>query len=368
MWKELQQFLGLCNYYRRFIADFSTIAEPLYQLLRNNVEFLWNSTCDESVCKLKQTLIKAPILGYPTSGGHYTLHTDASGQGIAAILSQTQSERQVNICYLSRTLSPAERNYSTSEKECLAIVWAIKSLRHYLLGTKFTVISDHSCLQWLKNQKDPYGRLNRWSLTLQNYDFEVKHAPGTSVPHVDALSRLLFIKNTELNMKDEQERDPDLQTIRNILLKKSGTETQNAPSDIFNYIIENDILYHLWWPRSTKKSKITSKRLAIPKHLVLQVFRSCHDDPSGGHFAMEKTYEKVRDRFYWPNIYGECKDYISKCLVCAKHNQTSLNHNYGKLEPIVVSRPFEVVGVDILGSLSRTSLGNKYIIFYGPFY
>jgi hypothetical protein len=139
--KDLQKFLGLCNYYRRFIPQYSSIAEPLYNLLRNDTAYEFDDQCKSAFFSLKEKLSNTPILGFPTNNGQFTLHTDASTVGIAGVLSQSESGKQKTICYLSRTLSSAERNYSTTEKECLAIVWCIKNLRHYLMGRKFVVRS-----------------------------------------------------------------------------------------------------------------------------------------------------------------------------------------------------------------------------------
>lgn len=133
-----------------------------------------------------------PLLIYPDFSKPFTLTTDASGYAIGAILSQKVDGHSMPIAYASQQLKKAEQNYSTVERECLAIVWATKYFRCYLYGRKFTIVTDHRPLKWLMNVKDPASRLARWNLKLQDYDFEIVHKPGLQQTHVDCLSRLVM--------------------------------------------------------------------------------------------------------------------------------------------------------------------------------
>ena len=148
---QLRAFIGLASYYRRFIEGFAKKAAPLHELLKKNVEFIWTDKHEEIFNWLKQRLITPPILQYPDYNVPFILFTDASYQGIGAVLAQIKDKKEYVIAYASRTLSPAEKNYSTVELECLAVVWAVKYFRHYIHGTRFTLVTDHKALQWLLN-------------------------------------------------------------------------------------------------------------------------------------------------------------------------------------------------------------------------
>ena len=177
--KELRSFLGLVNFYRRFIPRFSHIAAPLTSLTANKVPFKWNQEHQVAFEQLRQALVSPPILDYPKPNDHFILTTDASDVGLGAILS---TARGTTIEYASRTLTAPETKFSTIEKECLAIVWAIRKFRHYLLGARFTLRTDHKPLEWLdsaKKSRSHSQRLERWSLELRAYEFSTTYLPKT---------------------------------------------------------------------------------------------------------------------------------------------------------------------------------------------
>lgn len=188
--KELKQFLGLVGYYRRFIKDFSSITQPFTSLLKKNISFKWEMRQQINFEKLKQLLSSEPILQYPDFNKEFLLTTDASDEGIGAVLSQGVIGNDLPIAYASRTLNKAERNYNTTEKELLAIVWATKHFRPYLYGKRFKIITDHKPLVWLFNVKDPSSRLMRWRLKLEEYNYEVLYKEGKQNTNADALSRI----------------------------------------------------------------------------------------------------------------------------------------------------------------------------------
>lgn len=187
--KQIKQFLGLLGYYRRFIKDFAKHAKPLTQLLKKDVKFHWDESQETAFNHFKSILTTEPILQYPNWKEPFVLTTDASNFAIGAILSQGPVGKDLPIAYASRTLNKAETSYSTSEKELLAIVWAVKHFRPYLYGQKFKIVCDHRPLTWLFNCKDASSRLVRWRLKLEEYDYEIVFKPGRINSNADALSR-----------------------------------------------------------------------------------------------------------------------------------------------------------------------------------
>ena len=191
---ELQSFLGLASYYKRFISGFSVIAEPLYKLCRKGIPFHWEREQQSAFEELKHRLVSAPVLAYPDfnpGAGLFILDTDASQRlGIGAVLSQLQPDGTERvIAYGSRSLNEHEKNYCTTRLEMLALVTYVDHFRYYLLGRRFCVRTDHHLLTWLMSFKEPQGQVVRWLERLQEYDFEIQHRPGKVHSNADALSR-----------------------------------------------------------------------------------------------------------------------------------------------------------------------------------
>lgn len=160
--KALKSFLGICNYYRKFLSGFANIAKPLTTLLQKNVPFVWSDICDKSFNDLKTMLTTAPLLQYPKWDEPFNLATDASGFAIGSVLSQGPIGEDLPIAYASRTLNKAEQNYSVILKECLSIIWSVKHFKEYLYGRHFIIITDHRPLTYLFGIKDVSSQLMRW--------------------------------------------------------------------------------------------------------------------------------------------------------------------------------------------------------------
>jgi len=186
---EVRAFLGLVGYYRNFIDQFAKLAEPITALTRANTPFVWSRQCQDAYDELKERLVTEPILAFPNFTKPFILHTDASDVAIGAVLAQRDEEgREKVIGYASKSMSPAERRYTVSERECLAVVHWVKAYRPYLYGSKFEVVTDHQALQWLFKMKDSSSRLTRWSLKLQEYDFTIVHRAGRRHANADAMT------------------------------------------------------------------------------------------------------------------------------------------------------------------------------------
>ena len=199
--REVQQFLGLVSYYRRFIRNCAQIAKPLHQLTEQSKSFSWTVECDQAFQRLREQLTTPPVLVFPDFTKEFMLDTDASDQGIGAVLSQIQSNGQERvIAYASRLLSKAERHYCITRKELLAVVVFLNHFRQYLLGRKFILRTDHGSLLWLHNFKEPEGQLAKWLEKLEEFQFEVVHRKGKAHCNADALSRMFSQQSVSVNV------------------------------------------------------------------------------------------------------------------------------------------------------------------------
>jgi len=224
--KEIQSFLGFAGCYRRFIADFSSCTST-DSVDSKEYTFKWDNSCEVAFQSLKDSLITAPMLAFPTSDGTYILDTDASQTGVGAVLSQIQKDGEERvIAYSSRTLNRAQRNYCTTKRELLAVVIFLCQFRHYLYGQKMILRTDHASLKWLINFKNPEGIIARWISIIDTYDIDIQHRKGNLHRNADGLSRKPNRKCKRQNCPDCTEMDPDLEYFEN----KEARENNNAVS------------------------------------------------------------------------------------------------------------------------------------------
>ena len=192
--KHLQRFLGFANFYRRFIRNFSTIASPLHNLTSSNMKFQWSLPAERAFQKLKETFTTAPVLTLPDPSLQFMVEVDASDVGVGAILSQrSQVDKKLHPCaFLSRKLSPAERNYDVGNRELLAIKVALEEWRHWLEGAEqpFLVWTDHKNLEYIRSAKRLNSRQARWALFFNRFNFSLSYRPGSKNAKADALSHL----------------------------------------------------------------------------------------------------------------------------------------------------------------------------------
>ena len=188
--KSVRQFLGFVGYYRRFIPKFADVATPLVTLTGKDVPFVWDRSCSSTFNTLRDALIHAPILAFPTETGQYILDTDASNFGLGGVLSQIQGDVERVVAYCSRALRPSQRCYCATKREMLAAVAMCTQFRSYLRGAKFTLRTDHKSLVWLHRFKDTEGMMVRWLHALQQFQFSIIHQPGDDHGNADGLSRV----------------------------------------------------------------------------------------------------------------------------------------------------------------------------------
>jgi ribonuclease HI len=195
--KNVRSFLGMAGYYRRFIENFSKIAKPMTELLKNNIEFEWTEACEKSLQELKKRLTTASVLTLQDIKD-FVVYCDASKPGLGCVLMQ---ERKV-VAYASRQLKKHEENYTTHDLELAAVVHALKIWRHYLMGNKCELFTDHKSLKYFFTQTELNMRQRRWLELIKDYDFEINYHPGKANVVADALSRKMYCNN--LMVKEEQ--------------------------------------------------------------------------------------------------------------------------------------------------------------------
>jgi len=182
---EVRSFLGLAGYYRRFIKGFSSLAKPMTELTKEKVKFKWTMACENSFQELKQRLVTAPVLALPDIYQNFVIYCDASRKGLGAVL--MQNERV--IAYASRQLKTHEVNYPTHDLELASVVHALKIWRHYLLGKRCDIYTDHKSLKYIFTQKELNLRQRRWLELMKDYDLQLRYHPGKANTVADALSR-----------------------------------------------------------------------------------------------------------------------------------------------------------------------------------
>ena len=368
--KELRSFLGLANFYRRFIHNFAEIAASLTELTSSKLTFSWTEQRQQAFDILRKALISPPVLDYPTQNDQFVLTTDASDNGIGAILS---TKRGTVVEYASRVLNSAEKKYTTTEKECLAIVWAVRKFRHFLLGAPFILETDHKPLMWLESAKPSNARsqrLERWTLELRAFNFTVVHRPGTSNTHADTLSRLpvsLVAVETALStsqISQAQRKDPILSAvIKTLEANKHSTRPTGQwtkfPLRRYQQIWSQLTLQETVLCRKVKSPTMSEEKLLIvvPYSLCKEFLVIAHD--KAGHQGTDRTFSQLSQIAYW---VGMSKDVTRYCSYCTRCQYTKSPPNQpAPLQPVLASRPWELVAVDIL-KVPISPQGNQYIL------
>lgn len=271
--KQVQSFLGLTGYFRKFIAQYSRVAKPLNDLLKDKVEFKVGPEQVEAFFRLKDALAREPVLHLFKQGAKLELHTDASSQGLGAVLLQQTDDGSFHpIHYWSKKTTPQQESYSSYELEVLAIIEALKKFRNYLLGSKFTIVTDCAAFQATLNKKELAPKLARWALFLEEFDYEVIHRPGSKMKHIDALSRntalMVTSSHEEITSKIRiaQERDEHVKTIKTLIEK--GIED--------SYSVKGGILY---------KYENGRELVVVPQAMQASIVTEIH---KRGHFAALK--------------------------------------------------------------------------------
>ncbi|GFW56357.1 retrovirus-related Pol polyprotein from transposon 412 [Trichonephila clavipes] len=304
--KELQSFLQTCSWFRRYIQDFAKISRPLSYLTKKKVKWQWGFDQQNTFQTLKNSLTTPPVLKQADVTKPYIIRTDASNYALGAVLLQGEGSDEHPIEYASRLLTPAERNYSTTEREALAVVWALKKFRGYIEGTEITVASDHQPLKWLLNLKSPTGRLARWALEIQSFNLKVQYIPGKANVVADMLSRPVtqeeesFCEENNItiadmptrsckDMREAQLKDDNLKKIIDSFESPLKTE-QYANWTERGFLMNQGVLY-LYVPDADS----AEAQLVIPTAERELIMERHHNDPMAGHYGEEGTFRKSPD-------------------------------------------------------------------------
>ena len=324
--KGIRSFLGHAGFYRRFIKDFSKIARPLYRLLEKDTKFNFDDSCKAAFEEIKIRLVQAPIMAAPDWGQEFEVMCDASDFAMGAVLGQRKEKIFRAIYYASRTFNEAQENYSTIEKEMLAIVFACEKFRPYILGSHVIVHTDHAAIKYLMSKKEAKPRLIRWVLLLQEFDLEIKDKKGCDNVIADHLSR---VEQNEAEKEEAElkENFPDEQ-----LFKVSFQIPWYA--DIVNYLacgvvpqefsyqqkrkLRTDSRYYIWDdPLLFKKGADMIIRRCVPESEQGKILNECHASPYEGHFSGERTAHKIlQSGFYWPTLLRDYAEWVKLCDRC----------------------------------------------------
>ena len=369
--KQVQSFLQTCSWYRKFIPSFAEVSRPLSNLTKKKTPWTWGEGEQKAFESLKKCLVTAPILKQADETEPYIIRCDASNFAVGAVLLQGLGGDEHPVEYASRLLSSAERNYSTTEREALAVVWALNKFRGYVEGSEITVASDHQPLKWLMSLKFPSGRLARWALQLQSYNLKIEYIPGKANVVADMLSRptcshegnecdlctvtVDIPSRNPKEIRDEQLKDEEL--------KKIIDSFENDPKGVDytnwtrrGYLMNLGVLY-----RYATDSESEEAQLVVPTQERERVLREYHDAPTAGHYGSEGTYHRIIKRYYFTGMRKYIQEYVKNCDECNRYKPSNQKPS-GLLQTPVYAQRFETIAIDLFGPLPETKDGKKWIL------
>ena len=326
--KGIRSFFGHAGFYRRFMIDFSKIARPLCRLLEKDTKFNFDDSCKAAFEEIKIRLVQAPIMAALNWDQEFEVMCDASDFAMGAVLGQRKEKIFRAIYYASRTFNEAQENYSTTEKEMLAIVFACEKFRPYILGSHVIVHTNHAAIKYLMLKKEAKPRLIRWVLLLQEFDMEIKDKKGCDNVIADHLSRV------EQNETEKEEAELTENFLDEQLFKVSFQIPWYA--DIVNYLacgvvpkefsyqqkrkLRTDSRYYILDdPLLFKRGADMIIRRCVPESEQCKILDECHASPYGGHFSRERTAHKIlQSGFYWPTIFRDSAEWVKLCDRCQK--------------------------------------------------
>ncbi|CAN6712678.1 unnamed protein product [Malus baccata var. baccata] len=359
--------LGHAGFYRRFIKDFSKVAQPLCRLLQKEVSFEFNEACEQAFNHLNDLLTTAPIIVPPDWSLPFELMCVASDYALGAVLGQRKDKRPHVIYYASRTLNDAHLNYSTTEKELLAVVFALDKFISYLIGTKVIVFTDHAALKYLLTKKEAKPRLIRWMLLLQEFDIEIRDKKGSENVVADHLSHM--VHNEESLPIVETFPDEQLLSIKvsepwyadlvNFMVSKQIPSTFTRPQCDK---LRHDARFYVWDdPYLWKFCPDQIVRRCVHDSEFRSILSFCHTYACGGHFGTQRTALKVLQcGFYWPSIFKDARTFCLTCDKCQRMGNIGARDQMPQVSILNVEI-FDVWGIDFMGPFPSSN-GFMYIL------
>ncbi len=366
--KNLYTFLCSLTYYRKHIPLYGELTERLYKMCEaKKAQCQWDAQAIKAFAAVKQAFLTAPILRFPNYKLPFIIHCDASNVAISAVLLQQLGELLHPNEFASRKLTPTERRYSVSERELLAIVYAYDQFYHHVYGRRIEFYTDHKPLVTMQELKNPHGRLGRLFHKLSGVDYRLNYIPGPENFLADFLSRSFNLDSekasvnaiafkTSIDWAAEQQKDEEILNVSKYLALNLPDERWHALSngkrwfrEIKHLYFDNEILMY------------GNDRVVVPRHKRSEVLAQHHDSPFKGHRGFETTILSIRKRYFWFCMTSQVLEYCRSCPKCQTFNYACL-HNRAPMKPIVVSRPWQLLGIDFMGPLKTTSRGNSYIV------
>lgn len=342
--REVQSFMGLASYFRKFIPGYSVIAKPLSDLTKHDREFHFGEAAREAMSIIKGVLCSDPILKIYDPTRETEVHTDASKIGYGACLLQKHGDEFYPVLFLSKKTTPAESNYSSYELEVLAVIYSLQKFRVYLLGLKFCIVTDCKSFKQTMGKRDLCPRIARWALQLEEFDCEVVHRSGTAMRHVDALSRfpiVQLIKGSVLEqIKRCQGEDKNCSVI--IELLKCGKKYKD-------FEFRQEILYRF---------EEGNYLVVVPRILQNQIIRAVHES---GHIGKRQVEAIVRQDYAIDKLGKKCSAVVANCVRCILSSRKA-----GKQEGLYntidkIGLPLHTYHIDHLGPLPSTAKSYQYL-------
>ncbi|WVZ60771.1 hypothetical protein U9M48_010752 [Paspalum notatum var. saurae] len=315
--KISRSFLGHAGFYRRFIKDFSKIAKPLNYLLQKDVPFEFTDECEVAFRKIKELLVRAPIIQPPDWNLPFEIIRSCAG-------AEKRRKSTCHLLYQSKTLNEAQVNYATTEKELLAVVFAFEKFRSYIVNSKVIVYTDHAAIKYLLTKKDAKPRLIRWILMLQEFDVEIRDKKGVENVVADHLSRMSHSKGgppIEDALRDD--------TLHAVIDKDSWMldvirAIRGEPMTHLNYNSKRKVLAEakkFYWnsPYLYRFGSDGVLRRCVPADERSEILRKCHAAEYGGHHGHFRTQAKIwASGFYWPGMHEDARKFVASCPECQR--------------------------------------------------